>query len=64
MESSTLREAFLDGTQNSFDQETQAIITGVRKYEQLRLEIVVFDEDDVITGSNDLPWSEKEEERI
>lgn len=64
MESSTLREAFLDGNQNSFDQETQAIITGERKYEQLRLEIVVFDEDDVITSSNDLPWSEKEEETI
>ncbi|MBQ6661363.1 MAG: hypothetical protein IJU46_06975 [Clostridia bacterium] len=64
MERSTLREAFHDGNQNSFDQETQAIITGERKYEQLRLEIVVFDEDDVITSSNDLPWSEKEEERI
>lgn len=64
MESSTLREALLDGNQNSFDQETQAIITGERKYEQLRLEIVVFDEDDVITSSNDLPWSEKEEETI
>ena len=64
MESSTLREAFLDGNQNSFDQETQAIITGERKYEQLHFEIVVFDEDDVITSSNDLPWSEKEEETI
>lgn len=64
MERQTLREAFLDGNQQSEKQETRAFITGERQYEQLHIEIVAFDEDDVITSSDDLPWSVKEEEEI